>query len=551
MPHHPTSETGQTIAAQPGHFAHDARTGMAPIFGALNMQNHRSGRKYGSIELAGPQRGPYQSPLVIPPMFLPLSPFPPTAVPTTEQVGQMPYLPTSLYPSPGMCPPTVQGYPLPYLMNAHEEQKPVVSATHDSGNHAEYYGSGLSNYPLNTLAQLGPALPLQMMKSTNGYILQDLESLTQQDPHIPRAVPAMWTNPSELNLAKCLENREGITNVYIRGFLPETTDDMLHAYASRFGKIDRCKAIVDLDTGLCKGFGFVQYFNFESCENCIRGFYYLGYQASFAQKSRNSRLKDLEDKNSTNIYCTNLPIDWTEADLRRHFEPFRVVSEKISRAEKTGVSKEVGFARFETREIAEKVLSDFHNLVGNDGVKLLLRFADTKAQKLLKQQSNERRAYRAGEYNYSVEVVQGGSTPSPSLNHLQQATSHFSPNSQSSYVSPVGVTSTWTPATTISPSSRYPLVKNQPGNMRLNSWSAKNSPGGPENTPLYRGRLSTNRPGWADNTSGGSKLGLVGAPCGGLRSGPTSPRKENLKADSLSPVSSRKSIRVHSPRSVV
>ena len=75
----------------------------------------------------------------------------------------------------------------------------------------------------------------------------------------------------------------------------------------------------------------MQYFNFESCENCIRGFFYLGYQASFAQvgpyispgffiqfthaiqKSRNSRLKDLEDRASTNIYCTNLPIDWTEA----------------------------------------------------------------------------------------------------------------------------------------------------------------------------------------------------------------------------------------------
>lgn len=47
---------------------------------------------------------------------------------------------------------------------------------------------------------------------------------------------------------------EGITNVYIRGFLPETTDEMLHAYAARFGKIERCKAIVDLDTSLCKGY---------------------------------------------------------------------------------------------------------------------------------------------------------------------------------------------------------------------------------------------------------------------------------------------------------
>lgn len=36
------------------------------------------------------------------------------------------------------------------------------------------------------------------------------------------------------------------------------------------------------------------------------------------QKSRNSRLKDLEDKMSTNIYCTNLPIDWTEAVRTLH-----------------------------------------------------------------------------------------------------------------------------------------------------------------------------------------------------------------------------------------
>ena len=119
--------------------------------------------------------------------------------------------------------------------------------------------------------------------------------------------------------------------------------------------------------------------------------------------------------------------------------------------------------RFETRDIAEKVLAEHHNVVGENGVKLLLRFADTKAQKLLKQQSNERRAYRAGEYNYSVEVVQG-STPSPSVNRLQSSTSHVSPNSQLSYASPAGVGSTWTPATSISPSYVDPLIVEYLGN---------------------------------------------------------------------------------------
>lgn len=146
---------------------------------------------------------------------------------------------------------------------ANDDQKAAGHSMSDGGTQSDYYGampsldgSGLSNYTMNnSLPQGGQAnLQLQMMKTPTGYILQDLESLVQQEPAIPRAVPAMWTNPTDLTLAKCLENREGITNVYIRGFLPETTDEMLHAYAGRFGKIDRCKAIVDLDTGLCKGF---------------------------------------------------------------------------------------------------------------------------------------------------------------------------------------------------------------------------------------------------------------------------------------------------------
>ncbi|KKK25220.1 hypothetical protein ARAM_001040 [Aspergillus rambellii] len=611
-----TVSDGGQPASQNGQFLHNSHGPCAPthqqgnrpdlssLLSGLNLQNQVPGHnKFNTVngnlpvsmppplEMAGSHRSPYKNQLVllpngtvfggIPPVSQ-VPPFPPTSLPGHDQVGQFPFLPSNIYPNltPGcpVVPAAMPGYPFPYLVNcdmpdltgqkrshwiANDEQKGAGISVSDGGNHSEYFptvsgidGTSMTNYGLNGMTQPAQGcLQFQMMKTPTGYILQDLESLVQQEPVIPRAVPAMWTNPTDLTLAKCLENREGITNVYIRGFLPETTDEMLNSYASRFGKIDRCKAIVDLETGLCKGFGFVQYFNFESCENCIRGFFYLGYQASFAQKSRNSRLKDLEDKLSTNIYCTNIPIDWTEADLRRHFEPYRVVSEKISRDEKTGVSKEVGFARFETREIAENVLSEFHNIVGEDGVKLLLRFADTKAQKLLKQQSNERRAYRAGEYNYSVEVVQG-STPSPSLHRLQQTVSHLSPNSQVSYVSPAGVGSSWTPATSISPS--LPLVKNPVDNMRFNSWSSKNSPVALDGTPIYRGRLAlANRSNWNETMSGGSsktnssKTVLPSTPCVGPRSERSSPRKENIKAGSLSPMSSRKEVIVNSPRSVI
>lgn len=306
-----TPGSGQGPAVQTAQFHHDPRTPYGPVYSptanvgrdgngpqlqqmlqSMNMQTPRS--KFGpkaptsmavntNMDWAGPGRASYNGQYVLvsnPPLFsgLPqVSSFVPGSIPTpSDQLNQFQYFSPGMYPSLNpMVPGTYSS--LPYLVN-YDMQDPAnnkhamwASADGQKGSQAEnngqiqYYSPtfmpGLDGAPLpgysyaNMYPPLGPlALPFQMMKTTNGYVVQDLEALTQQEPGIPRAVPAMWTNPSELTLAKCLENREGITNVYIRGFLPETTDEMLHAYAARFGKIERCKAIVDLDTGLCKGY---------------------------------------------------------------------------------------------------------------------------------------------------------------------------------------------------------------------------------------------------------------------------------------------------------
>lgn len=85
------------------------------------------------------------------------------------------------------------------------------------------------------------------------YEFVDLTELASRNPPIPPPVPAAFTPQDNVTLVKCLENREGITNVYIRGFLPDTTDEMLRGYAARFGEIDTCKAMIDHGTRLCKG----------------------------------------------------------------------------------------------------------------------------------------------------------------------------------------------------------------------------------------------------------------------------------------------------------
>lgn len=112
----------------------------------------------------------------------------------------------------------------------------------------------LPEYAPNMYHEMVPFPSATVLRTPNGYVEYDLDALTQQEPAIPVPVPGAGVNPSQQNLARCLENRLGINNVYIRGFLPETTDEMLHGFAARFGEIERCKAIVDLDTGLCKGY---------------------------------------------------------------------------------------------------------------------------------------------------------------------------------------------------------------------------------------------------------------------------------------------------------
>jgi len=84
---------------------------------------------------------------------------------------------------------------------------------------------------------------------------EELLALLKENPAIPNAVPAVFTPPTHIkSIEQCLENRiAGNRNVYIRGLHPTTDDELLLHYASRFGKVEQSKAIIDTATGACKG----------------------------------------------------------------------------------------------------------------------------------------------------------------------------------------------------------------------------------------------------------------------------------------------------------
>ncbi|KAK5136575.1 hypothetical protein LTR08_002589 [Meristemomyces frigidus] len=272
-------------------------------------------------------------------------------------------------------------------------------------------------------SMLGPYGMSMAKQPEQSEVSPRIKLLISREPAIPRAIPAPSSPLKPLDRA--LENQRGETNVYIRGLLPETTDEMLEHWGGRFGDIRSSKSIIDLNTGLCKGFGFVKYHNYEDAENCIRGFHYLGYEVSFARESFYSKLKTFSDDNNTNLYVSNLPKSMNEHELAQLFAPHKVASSKILR-DKNGHGRGVGFARFENRDDCEEVVRTFNNFAiksGGEDLQIQIRYADTQEQKSLKQQTQAARQFRSAEYEFATQAWRNGRLP------YAGSTVHDTPNS--------------------------------------------------------------------------------------------------------------------------
>lgn len=155
---------------------------------------------------------------------------------------------------------------------------------------------------------------------------------------------------------------------------------------------------MDHATNRCKGYGFAMYSTLQEAENAIPEIEKLGYTATFAKASAtpslgldsfNSRLHQLQDSTSTNLYLSNLPLDFTEEDLLKiiagesHDRP--VVSTKILLDSATGQGRGVGFVKFSKRQDATDVISELNGCKLDSWANpLVVRFADSPAQKSLK-----------------------------------------------------------------------------------------------------------------------------------------------------------------------
>ncbi|XP_023563134.1 RNA-binding motif, single-stranded-interacting protein 2 [Octodon degus] len=141
------------------------------------------------------------------------------------------------------------------------------------------------------------------------------------------------------------------TNLYIRGLQPGTTDQDLVKLCQPYGKIVSTKAILDKTTNKCKGYGFVDFDSPSAAQKAVTALKASGVQAQMAKQ---------QEQDPTNLYISNLPLSMDEHELEGMLKPFgQVISTRILR-DTNGTSRGVGFARMESTEKCEAIITQFN-----------------------------------------------------------------------------------------------------------------------------------------------------------------------------------------------
>ncbi|XP_063233086.1 protein alan shepard isoform X4 [Bacillus rossius redtenbacheri] len=202
------------------------------------------------------------------------------------------------------------------------------------------------------------------------------------------------------------------TNLYIRGLNQNTTDKDLVNMCMSYGTIISTKAILDKNTNKCKGYGFVDFDSPVSAEAAVKALQAKGIQAQMAKVgiswTRSRRLPTQQEQDPTNLYIANLPLNFKETDLDQLLNKYgQVVSTRVLR-DTSGQSKGVGFARMDSKERCEHIITMLNGkMIPGSKEPLLVKFADggNKKRSLYKS-SPDQRMWR--DLNDSVVFQPGG-----------------------------------------------------------------------------------------------------------------------------------------------
>lgn len=199
------------------------------------------------------------------------------------------------------------------------------------------------------------------------------------------------------------EKAKLFTNVYVKNFGEDLTDDMLKDMFEKYGRITSHK-IMSKDDGKSRGFGFVAFEDPDAAEQAVIELngkelvegkpMYVGRaqkkaerQQELKRKFEQLKIERLNRYQGVNLYVKNLDDTIDDERLRKEFMPFgTITSAKVMLEE--GRSKGFGFVCFSSPEEATKAVTEMNG-----------RIVGTKPLYVaLAQRKEDRKAHLASQY---------------------------------------------------------------------------------------------------------------------------------------------------------
>ncbi|XP_075682436.1 ELAV-like protein 2 isoform X5 [Rhinoderma darwinii] len=179
-------------------------------------------------------------------------------------------------------------------------------------------------------------------------------------------------------------NTEDSKTNLIVNYLPQNmTQEELKSLFGSIGEIESCKLVRDKITeGQSLGYGFVNYIDPKDAEKAINTLNGLRLQTktikvSYARPSSAS-IRD------ANLYVSGLPKTMTQKELEQLFSQYgRIITSRILVDQVTGVSRGVGFIRFDKRIEAEEAIKGLNGQKPPGATEpITVKFANNPSQKV-------------------------------------------------------------------------------------------------------------------------------------------------------------------------
>ena len=137
--------------------------------------------------------------------------------------------------------------------------------------------------------------------------------------------------------------RSGVGNIFVKNLHEGIDNKQLYDTFSLFGNILSCKVVIDKETGLSKGYGYVHYESGESARSAIEkldGMLIDGKEVQVGAFMRRDNRPDAQA--FTNCFIKNIPLEWDEKKLESEFEQHgAIISVSISMGRRKRIPKKV------------------------------------------------------------------------------------------------------------------------------------------------------------------------------------------------------------------